>query len=65
MRADLYFQHEEAEQLQHVYTSAAQGNVLSHLGTKFLLPIGTTRQDDGVSVLGQFDFVHSYVAIGL
>ncbi|KAI0693550.1 Sec63-domain-containing protein [Cytidiella melzeri] len=35
------------EQLPHVYTSASmsQGNVLSHVGTKFMLPIGTTRVD--------------------
>ncbi|KZT66005.1 Sec63-domain-containing protein [Daedalea quercina L-15889] len=33
------------EVLPHVYTSSSmvQGNVLSHLGTQFMLPLGTTR----------------------
>ncbi|KAJ3550589.1 hypothetical protein NM688_g5040 [Phlebia brevispora] len=37
--------HGAPEILPHVYTSASvvQGNVLSHLGTKYLLPIGTDR----------------------
>ncbi|KAJ3793124.1 Sec63-domain-containing protein [Lentinula aff. detonsa] len=36
----------EVEILPHVYTSSStisQGNVLSHLGTRYLLPIGTHR----------------------
>ncbi|KAF9055071.1 Sec63-domain-containing protein [Hymenopellis radicata] len=35
----------EAEILPHVYTSSSMvhGNVLSHLGTKYLLPVGTER----------------------
>ncbi|KAJ3810639.1 Sec63-domain-containing protein [Lentinula lateritia] len=36
----------EAEILPHVYTSSStisQGNVLSHLGTRYLLPLGTQR----------------------
>lgn len=35
------------ETLPHVYTSSSmvQGNVLSHLGTKYMLPLGTVRQD--------------------
>ncbi|KAJ3723103.1 Sec63-domain-containing protein [Lentinula raphanica] len=36
----------ESEILPHVYTSSsavAQGNVLSHLGTRYLLPLGTSR----------------------
>ncbi|KAE9410344.1 Sec63-domain-containing protein [Gymnopus androsaceus JB14] len=35
----------EAEVLPHVYTSSSisQGNVLSHLGTRYLLPVGTQR----------------------
>ncbi|KAH8106105.1 Sec63-domain-containing protein [Cristinia sonorae] len=33
------------EVLPHVYTSSSvQGNVLSHTGSKFMLPLGTTRQ---------------------
>lgn len=34
------------EILPHVYTSSSvvQGNLLSHLGTKYVLPIGTTRE---------------------
>jgi antiviral helicase SLH1 len=33
------------EKLPHVYTSSSltQNNILSHLGTKYLLPIGTQR----------------------
>ncbi|KAF7790915.1 hypothetical protein EIP86_001873 [Pleurotus ostreatoroseus] len=44
-RSRIAQEHEAPEILQHVYTSAsmAQGNVLSHLGTRFALPIGTTR----------------------
>ncbi|KAJ3862945.1 Sec63-domain-containing protein [Lentinula novae-zelandiae] len=37
----------EAEILPHVYTSSStisQGNVLSHLGTRYLLPLGTQRK---------------------
>ncbi|KAI0660865.1 Sec63-domain-containing protein [Cubamyces menziesii] len=39
--------HDAPEVLPHVYTSAAivQGNMLSHLGTRYLLPMGTTRRD--------------------
>lgn len=38
------------EVLPHVYTSASmvQGNVLSQYGSKYMLPIGTTRQDHEV-----------------
>jgi len=43
--AESYFQQPEAEDLPHVYTSSSiSGNVLSHLGTKYMLPIGTTRE---------------------
>ncbi|KII95222.1 hypothetical protein PLICRDRAFT_661155 [Plicaturopsis crispa FD-325 SS-3] len=39
----------EAEILPHVYTSSAagtvQGNVLSQFGSKYMLPLGTTRHD--------------------
>lgn len=37
----------EAEILPHVYSSSSisQGNVLSYLGTKYMLPVDTTRQD--------------------
>lgn len=37
----------EAEVLPHVYTSSSisQGNVLSHLGGKYILPVDTTRQE--------------------
>lgn len=38
-------QHDAPEVLPHVYSSALHGNVLSHLGSKFMLPIGTTRVD--------------------
>ncbi|KAF5393646.1 hypothetical protein D9757_000135 [Collybiopsis confluens] len=36
----------EAEFLPHVYTSSSmtQGNVLSHLGTRYMLPLGTQRK---------------------
>ncbi|KIK65385.1 hypothetical protein GYMLUDRAFT_350494 [Collybiopsis luxurians FD-317 M1] len=36
----------EVEALPHVYTSSSisQGNVLSHLGTRYMLPIGTQRK---------------------
>ncbi|KAI0638306.1 Sec63-domain-containing protein [Trametes polyzona] len=39
--------HDAPEALPHVYTSASvvQGNMLSHLGTRYMLPIGTTRKD--------------------
>ncbi|KAI0335591.1 Sec63-domain-containing protein [Cubamyces sp. BRFM 1775] len=39
--------HDAPEVLPHVYTSASvvQGNMLSHLGTRYLLPMGTTRRD--------------------
>ncbi|GJE84444.1 Sec63 domain-containing protein [Phanerochaete sordida] len=39
--------HDAPEILPHVYTSSsmASGNVLSHLGSKFMLPVGTTRVD--------------------
>ncbi|KAI0774394.1 Sec63-domain-containing protein [Fomes fomentarius] len=39
--------HDTPEILPHVYTSAsmAQGNLLSHLGTRYVLPIGTTRHN--------------------
>ncbi|KAI0775993.1 Sec63-domain-containing protein [Trametes elegans] len=35
------------EALPHVYTSASvvQGNMLSHLGTRYMLPIGTVRHE--------------------
>ncbi|KIY73738.1 Sec63-domain-containing protein [Cylindrobasidium torrendii FP15055 ss-10] len=35
----------DAEVFTHVYTSSmmSQGNVLSHLGTKYMLPVGTER----------------------
>ncbi|KAH9938549.1 Sec63-domain-containing protein [Fomitopsis serialis] len=38
--------HDAPEVLPHVYTSAStvQGNILSHLGTRFMLPLGTTRE---------------------
>lgn len=38
----------EAEVLPHVYTSSStsQGNVLSHLGSKYMLPVDTIRQDN-------------------
>jgi len=37
---------EMPEILPHVYTSSSmmQGNLVSHLGTKYMLPVGTTRQ---------------------
>ncbi|KAK7470778.1 putative steryl acetyl hydrolase mug81 [Stygiomarasmius scandens] len=42
----------EAEDLPHVYTSSSiSGNVLSHLGTKYMLPIGTTRETQEVPSL--------------
>ncbi|EKM59388.1 uncharacterized protein PHACADRAFT_137065 [Phanerochaete carnosa HHB-10118-sp] len=39
--------HDGPEVLPHVYTSSsmASGNVLSHLGSRFMLPVGTTRVD--------------------
>ncbi|KAJ3002623.1 hypothetical protein NUW54_g5749 [Trametes sanguinea] len=39
--------HDAPEALPHVYTSASivQGNMLSHLGTRYLLPLGTTRRE--------------------
>lgn len=39
-----------AEVLPHVYTSSAivQGTVVSELGSKYLLPLGTTRTDNEV-----------------
>ncbi|KAI1796263.1 Sec63-domain-containing protein [Ganoderma leucocontextum] len=38
--------HDTPEMLPHVYTSASimQGNILSHLGQRYMLPMGTTRQ---------------------
>ena len=46
-----HFQQNVPEVLPHVYTSssAVQGNVLSHLGTGYELPIGHTREDHDVS----------------
>ncbi|KAL7282501.1 hypothetical protein ACG7TL_003972 [Trametes sanguinea] len=40
--------HDAPEALPHVYTSASivQGNMLSHLGTRYLLPLGTTRREN-------------------
>ena len=42
----LSLQEDAPEILPHVYTSSSmvQGNLLSHLGTKYVLPIGTTRE---------------------
>ncbi|EIW61251.1 Sec63-domain-containing protein [Trametes versicolor FP-101664 SS1] len=39
--------HDAPEALTHVYTSSAmaQGNVLSHLGTRYMLPLGTVRRE--------------------
>ncbi|KAH9850708.1 Sec63-domain-containing protein [Lenzites betulinus] len=39
--------HDAPEALPHVYTSSsvAQGNMLSHLGTRYMLPMGTTRRE--------------------
>ncbi|RPD67035.1 Sec63-domain-containing protein [Lentinus tigrinus ALCF2SS1-7] len=39
--------HDAPEVLPHVYTSASmvQGNLLSHLGTRYVLPLGTTRHN--------------------
>ncbi|KAI9000894.1 Sec63-domain-containing protein [Trametes punicea] len=39
--------HEAPEALPHVYTSASvvQGNMLSHLGTRYMLPLGTARHE--------------------
>ncbi|KAI0352820.1 Sec63-domain-containing protein [Trametes cingulata] len=39
--------HDAPEVLPHVYTSASvvQGNMLSHLGTRYMLPLGTTRRE--------------------
>ncbi|OBZ76331.1 putative helicase mug81 [Grifola frondosa] len=39
--------HEAPEILPYVYTSGSmvQGNILSHLGTRYVLPIGTTRNN--------------------
>ena len=49
----------EQEFLPHVYTSTlmAQGNILSQFGTKYTLPMGTTRHDYevGISVTKQPD----------
>lgn len=41
------------EILPHVYTSSAtvQGNVLSMFGSKYMLPIGTTREDKEVYII--------------
>lgn len=38
------------EVLPHVYSSSgiAQGNILSHLGSKYMLPMGTTRHAEEV-----------------
>ncbi|KAI0832546.1 Sec63-domain-containing protein [Trametes gibbosa] len=39
--------HDAPEALPHVYTSSSivQGNMLSHLGTRYMLPLGTTRRE--------------------
>ncbi|KAI0650624.1 Sec63-domain-containing protein [Trametes meyenii] len=39
--------HDAPDVLPHVYTSASmvQGNMLSHLGTRYLLPVGTARRE--------------------
>lgn len=45
LMADSTFQQPSAELLPHVYStsSVAQGNVISQLGSKYMLPIGTSR----------------------
>lgn len=52
MKSFLSFPQENVpEALPHVYTSSlAQGNVLSHLGTKFALPVGHTTEDHEVRI---------------
>lgn len=45
-------QEDMPEVLPHVYTSSSmQGNVLSHLGAKYMLPIGTKREYYDVGLL--------------
>lgn len=52
------FQQPTAEVLPHVYTSSSmsQGNVVSQFGSKYMLPLGTTRQTHEVRFLNPLHY---------